>query len=207
MLRPAKLRAIPACVPSAGEIDVGGPMPVFFARSQHFPQTAAFYDEESDTLSVNILPFEPYHSFLESEDIRIDTDEHGRPVFIEVNRARERWLVDPGFAVPVPETGGTLCFRETRRRFSRGEIRADQRGENVCLKFLARQGKQVTRLGDNLLAETADGFLVAIWVLGIELDFGERKQAKWRVATAQRLRRIGHRWQCCTREKLTEKAP
>jgi len=207
VLRSAKHTIPRPAVPAAEQIGVGGPMPVTTEPCKDLPCVAAFYDLENDTLSVNILPFEPYDSFLESDDIRIDTDEQGRPVFIEATCSRNEWRIEPDFSVPTAEMDGTLRFRETRRRFSPGELYTDQRRENVCLRFLARPGHQVIRLAPNLLAEVAEGFLVALWVLGVELDFAERKQTKWRMATAAALRRKGCRWHCCTRGELSENSP
>jgi|GEM_PF-6996381 len=203
-LRPAKLMRGCPSAGATGQIGLGGPIPVTVELRDDLPLVAAFYDQESDTLSVHILPFEPYYASVESGDIRIDTDEYGRPVFMEVTRPGEGWHVDPAFSVPVADSDGVLRFREIRRRFSPGTVYADQRRENVCVKFLARQGQEVIRLAENLLAETADGFLVALWVLGLKMDFAGRKQTRWRVATALRLRRSGRRWRCYSRGELAE---
>lgn len=207
VLRSAKDTPVRPAVPVAEQIGVGGPIPVAAEACEDLPCISAFYDQENDTLSVHILPFEPYYSFLESDEVRIDTDEQGRPVFIEVTCPRNEWRIEPDFSVPADDMGGALRFRETRRRFSPGGIYTDRRRENVCLRFLARPGLQVVRLAKNLLAETAEGFLVALWVLGVELDFAGRKQTKWRAATAAALRRKGRQWQSCTRGELSENSP
>jgi hypothetical protein len=199
--KPASVRRPPA---PDGQLDVGGPIPVAVWPREDTSLVAAFYDQETDILSVNILPFEPYDSYVESDDVRIDADQGGRPVFIEVSRPWSQWRIDPDFSLPEADFDGTINLRETLRRFPSGEIIADRRRETVCLKFLARQGDRVIRLAENMLAETADEFLVGFWLAGVQPDFAGRKQSLWRAATAARLRKSGKSWNPCTRTKLSQ---
>ena len=168
---------------------------------------ASFYDQETNILSVNILPFEPYDSYVESEDVRIDTDRNGRPVFIEVSRPQDEWHMESELALPVIGEAGILNLRETVRTFPTAEILCDQARKTVCLKFLARKGELVIRLADNMLAEIADGFLVAIWLADVQTDYAGRRQSQWRAATATWLRRNGTNWNPCTKGKLSENSP
>ncbi len=188
--------------PLVYEVGVGGPLPVWIGPCESLPVAGNYYDLDCDTLFVHILPFAPYHSFLETEELRIDTDQRGRPVFIELNRPRTEWRANPQLVVPQPDIDGTLSFRETRRRFNAGEIETDLSCQNVCIRLLARDSQQVIRLADNLLVETADSFLVAIWVLDVRSDFGGRKQTQWRVETSAKLRAEGRNWRICSRGKL-----
>lgn len=183
---------------------VGGPIPVSVRPRDEIALAAAFYDQETDILSVNVLPFEPYDSFVESDEVRIDTDRNGRPVFVEIFRPWDKWKIDPELSLPKADFKGAVNFGDTLRRFPSGEIFADRDRKTVCVKFLARRGDQVIRLADNILAETADGFLVALWLTGIQLDFAGRKQSQWRAATAARLRESGRNWNSCTQQKLSE---
>ncbi len=187
-----------------GQLAVGGPIPVAVRSREDTSLVATFYDQETDKLFVNILPFEPYDSYVESDDVRIDTDQDGRPVFIEVSRPWNQWRIDPDFSLPTADFDGAVNLRETLRRFPSGEIIADRCRETVYLKFLARQGDRVIRLAENMLAETAEGFLVGFWLAGVQPDFAGRKQNLWRAATAARLRKSGKSWNPCTRAKLSE---
>ncbi len=191
-------------VKPADQLDVGGPIPVTIRARDDSAYAAGFYDQETDTLSVNILPFEPYDSFVESKDIRIDTDQAGRPVFMEISRPRGNWLIEFGLTMPEPEHDGCLYLRDTLRRFPEGEVLTNEGRDVVCVKFLARDGDAVIRLADNMLAEIADGFLVAVWLEGVQMDFAGRKQSQWRAATAARLRKNGSSWNPCTKGKLSE---
>jgi hypothetical protein len=188
--------------PLAYDVGVGGPLPIWIGPCESLPVAGGFYDLECDTLFVHILPFAPYHSFLETDQLRIDTDQRGRPVFLELKRPRTEWRTDPKLTVPQVDTDGILSFRETRRRFTAGEIETDPNCQKVCIRLLARESRQVIRLADNLLVETADGFLVAIWILDVQSDFGGRKQTRWRVETSARLRAEGRNWRICTRGKV-----
>jgi hypothetical protein len=203
-LKPAAMPVAPGPLPVAGNLDMGGPIGITVEPVDQFSLTAAFYDEESRALAVHILPFEPYHSYLEAGDVRIDTDAAGRPVYIEAALNRTEWLIDPRFALPAADEEGTIRFRETRRTYSPGEILASPCRSMACVKFLARRGERVVRFSKDLLFEIADGFLVAVWISAIGLDFGGRRQAKWRVKTASMLRRSGRNWQPYTKGKLSK---
>jgi len=185
-------------------VNVGGPMGVLVEPCDQQALTASFYDQESETLTVHILPFEPYHGYLEAGDIRIDTDEEGRPVFIEAAVDRADWKIDPHYMFPAVETNGTIVFRETRRIHSPGEVWASPCRKMACLRFLARRDGHVVRFSKDIMVETADGFLVAVWIRGISLDFGGRKQAAWRAKTAYKLRKSGRQWRACTGRKLSK---
>ena len=202
--RPVGIGASEATTPRPGELDIGGPIGVRIEPAPFLPSAAAFYDKETETLTVHIMPFEPYCSFLELGHTRIDTDEAGRPVFIEIAQSSKEWRVDSELALPPSDQDAVLRFRQTRRKFASPEIIADPGLKVVCLKFLARRGERIVRVAENLLAEVADGFLVALWVGPVRSDFGEHQQARWRASTASRLRREGKRWQCCSREGLSE---
>ena len=195
---------ISSLAPHAQELDIGGPIAVRIDPVGHLPCSAAFYDLESETLSVHVLPFDPYYSFLELGDARIDTDECGRPVFVEVPGAQKDWIIDRELKMPEPCEEGTLVFRQTRRRFAAPKVIADNRRETVCSKFLARRGDRMVRVAENLVAETADGFLVALWISAVRLDFAEREQSRWRASVAARLRKEGCQWRCCSGRKLSE---
>lgn len=203
-LRMAKERVVSSMAPHALALDIGGPIAVRIDPVGHLPCSAAFYDLESETLSLHVLPFDPYYSFLELGDARIDTDECGRPVFVEVSGAQKDWIIDRELKMPKPCEEGTLVFRQTRRRFAAPKIIADNHRETVCLKFLARRGDRMVRVAENLLAETADGFLVALWFSAVRLDFAEREQSRWRSRVAARLRKEGCQWRCCSGRKVSE---
>ncbi len=187
-----------------GRLEGGGPLQVIVRPAAEESCAAAFYDQETNILSVNILPFAPYDSYVESDEVRIDTDQHGQPVFIELSRPRDAWQIVPGLAIPRATDEGTLHLRETLRTFPSAEILTDYDRKALCIKLLARTEELVVRLADNLLAEIAEGFLVAIWLTGVQVDFAGRKQSRWRVATAARLRKKGCTWDPCTRGKLSE---
>ncbi len=183
------------------DVEPGGPIPVEVIPARTLPRAAAFYDQETDTLAVNILPFSPYDSFVESEDIRIDTDRFGSPIYIEVARTRKEWEIDPALQVPSSQDDMVLSIRQTTRRFPGGTLIADPTKSFAFIRLLARRGVGVYRIADHLLAELADGFLVGFWIDRIELDFGGRKQARWRAATATALRRSGIAWRPCSAGK------
>jgi len=185
-------------------LNVGGPMGVLVEPCDQPVLTASFYDQESDALTVHILPFEPYHSYLEAGDIRIDTDAAGRPVFVEAAVNRADWKINPQFTFPAVEVNGAITFRETRRIHSPGEVWSSPCREMACLRFLARRDGKVIRFSRDVMIEIADGYLVALWIRGISLDFGGRKQAAWRAKTAYMLRKNGREWRACTGRKLSK---
>ncbi len=182
-------------------VELGGPLPVEVVPARTLPHSAAFYDQESDILAVNILPFNPYDAFVESEDIRIDTDRFGSPIYIEVAQAQKDWTIEPVLPFPSVSEAVELSIRETTRRFPGGSVSTDPAKSIARIRLLAREDGALYRVADHLLAEVADGYLVGFWVDRIEMDFAGRKQARWRAETANTLRRNGIEWHPCSAGK------
>ena len=145
-----------------------------------------FYQVEEDVLHVQVGRFESgkrYFSALENDSARLECDQKGRLIFIEVTIPRRRWREKIDFAPPTPtgpEETADIRFLDFRTTLPELQIYCDKSRKQVCLRFLDKTSRSV-RMGENLVIDIGkDHTLAAIWISDIVDDMAGREIAAFR---------------------------
>lgn len=145
--------------------------------------TGGFYQLEEDVLHVQVGRFESgkrFFSALENDSARLECDQKGRLIFIEVTIPRRRWREDKDFAPPAPQEPADIRFLDFRTTLPELQIYCDKSRKQVCLRFLDKSLRSI-RMGENLTIDIGkDHTLAAIWISDIVNDMAGREIAAFR---------------------------
>jgi hypothetical protein len=143
-----------------------------------------FYQLEEDALYVQVARFEKglrFFSYLESESVRFDLDRHGKLLFIEVDRARRHWEVEPSFAPPELAVHADIRWLDFREQLAEPRLLTDERRQRLLLRFTSNPPRGTFYLAENVIVQIDAGdYLSSIWVTDIDDDLAGREIAAFR---------------------------
>lgn len=161
------------------------------APTDLFLQGRGFYQVEEDSLYVQLQPSETnsrVFSYLESDNLRIDIDQAGRILFIELNDGRHTWTIDESLSVPSSLGYADIRCLEFRFCIPPPILATNNARSVVALTFGSAAVDRSYRIADSVILQTSAGnFLNRIIVTDIVDDLAGREIAAFR----QSIRGVG----------------
>jgi hypothetical protein len=158
-----------------------------------------FYQLEEDSLHVPIGAYteRPFFSNNESDRIRLDMDRHGRRLFLEVDRPRRHWRIDPTLTKPLMAVPADIRWLDFRANIPEPEIVTDKLRSCLLIRFSNRIASRSFYLAEEVILQTdADDQLVSIFVGDIEDDLAGQEIRSFRLQSrllaSQRLHALAH---------------
>jgi hypothetical protein len=153
-----------------------------------------FYQLEEDALYVQVGEFSHrrrFFSYLESEHVRFDIDVNGRLMFIEVDRPRRHWKIDPRLAAPRIAEAADVHWLDFRTNMLEPLLLTNKLQTAVLLQFASSSSWRWYRLGGSALIQVhPDSCLAAIFVADLVDDLAGQQLAAFRKKTRRDLRKI-----------------
>lgn len=154
------------------------------------PRGQAFWDPQQELLEYHVIPHGPYDSFLQGEALRIDTDEAGHPVFVELswNRALHQRVRE--LRTPKASRPGLIRFLDLRVRFSELKVMSTVNQSTTCIIFKEALQLEYWAVGRcSLWGIDGLGHLSELWVIDAKSDPSGLRRARWRSESWKRVRR------------------
>jgi hypothetical protein len=152
----------------------------------------AFWDLHSQSIEYHIVPHRPYHSYIEGDNFRIETDRGGRPVLVEIREPQN------GSGGPCPPAPEPALVQSCDLRFLDLRIRS----RSICaavdfsnsLSFIKLLGGAPVAFGAVATGAVwgidANGFLSALWLTDVQSDPSGLRRGRWRRGCWTRTRRM-----------------
>ena len=150
----------------------------------------AFWDTNQELVDYHIVPHSPYHSYIEGDSFRIDTDATGRPVYLESQWNRRNHLIANDLQLPVISATGSVRFLDLRVRFHELSVMSTHCHSVTYIEFERVPVAEHLSLGSGMiLGVSADGCLCGLWLVNALPDPGGCLRARWRSKTWRAVRR------------------
>jgi hypothetical protein len=143
----------------------------------------AFYDNMEDALSVGIKQEGKYHSYIEAEFFSFDLAKNGKLLNIDVWKPRKEWLVEKDLHPPEEFDRENLVFLDARVTVEPAKYHTNPDRDILHIRFTSGKIDRFVSPANSLIFElSAENRLVGLWILGIEDDYGFKKEAVWRAS-------------------------
>lgn len=156
------------------------------APTDLFLQGRGFYQVEEDSLYVQLQPAETnsrVFSYLESDHLRIDLDQAGRILFIELNVGRHTWAVDENLSLPSSLGYADIRCLEFRKRIELPALASNAERTTLSIIFDPAPVDRSYRIADSVILQTSAGNLFnRIIVTDIVDDLAGREIGAFRQA-------------------------
>ncbi len=156
------------------------------APTDLFLQGRGFYQLEEDSLYVQLQPAEfncRIFSYLESNNLRIDLDQAGRILFIELNAGRHTWIVDQNLALPLSLGYADIRCLEFRKRITSPTLATNSERTALSIIIDPAPVDRSYRIAESVILQTSAGNLLnRIMVTDIVDDLAGRGIAAFRQA-------------------------
>ncbi len=156
------------------------------APTDLFLKGRGFYQVEEDSLYVQLQPAETnsrVFSYLESDNLRVDLDQAGRILFIELNAGRHTWAVDENLSLPSSLGYADIRCLEFRLRIPPPILATNNSRSVVALTFGSAAADRSYRIADSVILQTSAGNLLnRIIVTDIVDDLAGREIGAFRQA-------------------------
>jgi len=140
-----------------------------------------FYQVEEDSLYVPFHPARTFFSYLDSDEISLQTDNKGQLVFLQLQLPRASWNVTPKLACPEATVTADIRLVDFREQLPAETVTAPADKSTVRLAFAPASTTAAYRLTDSVVCEvTPDARLAALWITGIEDARAAAGMAAWR---------------------------
>jgi hypothetical protein len=143
-----------------------------------------FWDPHLEVVEYHIVPHGPFHSYLESETLRIDVDSRGVAVFVELALSWVKLFRISDLMAPANVSVSGHRFLDFPVGFSAPLVRVNR---DNSLLHIQLSGNPTTRHWTNSTGAIWEGddrgFLTGIWLLGIVSDPSEGRRMAWRAAS------------------------
>lgn len=158
-----------------------------------FPLGKGFYQLEEDALYVQFQPAEVHaqvFSYLESDNFRLDLDQAGRLLFIELTSPRHTWTIDTTLTLPSSLGFADIRCLEFRQRISAPRLSTDPSRSIVALSFSSAPIDRSFRIADSVILQTSPGdTLSRLIITDIVDDLAGRHIAAFRQSLRPQLER------------------
>lgn len=150
----------------------------------------AFWDETREVVDYHVVPHRPYHSYIQGDCFRIDTDALGQPVYLEVQCNRGSHGITDGLLPPVAPPAGGIRFLDLRIRFHELAVLSTRCHSATYIEFeRIPVAKQLSFGSGVIFCVSADDCLSGLWLVNALPDPGGRLQSRWRSRAWQLVRR------------------
>jgi hypothetical protein len=140
-----------------------------------------FYQVEEDALYVPFYPARPFFSYLDSDQLSLQTDNKGQLIFLQLTCPRAGWAIDPALTWPEIPLTADIRLLEFRDQLPEVRVMASPDKSLVRIAFATDVETVAYRLTENATCEvTPDARLAAIWIGRIEDDRAAAGMAAWR---------------------------
>lgn len=143
-----------------------------------------FYQLEEDALYVQIGSFDrgrKFFSYLETEQLLLSLDRHGRLIFIEVSLPRRHWKVDQQLTWPTNPRPADIRFPDFRCRIPSPALIGNFNRTVLSIRFGDEEKSEYYYLSETVLLQISNSnHLSAIWISEIEDDLAGRELATFR---------------------------
>lgn len=140
-----------------------------------------FYQVEEDSLYVPFYPARTFFSYLDSDQVSLQTDNKGQLVFLQLLLPRASWNVTPKPACPEATVTADIRLLDFREQLPKVTVETTADKSTVRLAFAAASTTAAYRLTDSVMCEvTPDARLAAFWITEIEDDRAAAGMAAWR---------------------------
>lgn len=148
-----------------------------------------YNDLHDDAVAYHLVPHAPYHSFIEGENFRIDTDAGGYPVYLRIPSVGEGILTAADLTPPSMVECGRLRFLDLRVRYQPVTIRISTSKLLVNIVFLDSDPVRHVSVGPHSIWSIDElGRLCQVWLTGIRSDPTGRRFLRWRRDAWRRVR-------------------
>ncbi len=141
-----------------------------------------FYQVEESTLHIITSPIKTKNQFfssLECNNFRIDTDQNGKILFIELHSPKKRWLVTENIKFPRNVNKADIRILDFRRSIANPKLLTNN--DNTILKiewFKEHNVAHYLTASDIVLEVNNNSQLTSIWINNITDDIAGKSLAK-----------------------------
>lgn len=150
--------------------------------------SAAFYQEEEESLSVPIIYDNPrprFYSALDSESLSLQCDNSGRLIFVQIKKPRRLWIGSHGIS-PVPSPPADIRFLDFRCRIPEPEFMSDAKKRQLLIRFMPVHSSSSYQIGDNVFVYmSAEGELTGMYIDLVNSDRAGKKMSQWKNLVAE----------------------
>jgi len=140
-----------------------------------------FYQVEEDALYVPFHPAGTFFSYLDSDQLSLQTDNQGQLVFLQLMLPRAGWIVDPTIAWPDVTMTADIRLLDFREQLPDVRVKVSPDKSLVRIAFASEADTVAYHLTETLICDvTPDARLAAMWIGDIEDDRAAVKMAAWR---------------------------
>ncbi len=143
-----------------------------------------FYQLEEDSLFVQVGSFtnrRRFYSYLESDSILLDFDQHGHLIFVEVGVPRKRWDVKPSLMPPQIVEPADIRWLNFRNSLNKPILLANESKTALKLSFRDTDNPLNFYLAQSVIVQTDPEYrLSALWIIDIADDLAGREISKFR---------------------------
>lgn len=143
-----------------------------------------FYQRDEETLNVQVGEMAPHRrcfSYLEAETVRLDLDQQGQLMGVEVAQPRRHWKLQKNLRLPRIAEPADVRWLDFRRQIPEPELLRNTAGDRLLLKFMASESWRWYLLAENIHVQIdSDSQLAAILISDIAEDFAGRNISRYR---------------------------
>lgn len=153
-----------------------------YPLSENLFQGGGFYQIEEGTLLIISSPIKSgnqFFSYLECENLRIDTSQNGNILFIELQLPKKKWFVDENLKFPSPPQKADIRILDFRQSISSPKLLTNQ--DHTILKIEWFKEPNVSNYliaNDIILEVNSHSQLNSIWINNITDDKAGQSIAK-----------------------------
>lgn len=153
-----------------------------YPLSENLFQGGGFYQVEEGTLQIITSPLKSnnhFFSYLECDDLRIETSQNGKVLFIELKQPKTKWLLTENIKFPSNTTKADIRILDFRQTIAIPKLFTNN--DNTILKIEWYKEKNVSHYltaTDIALEVNNNSQLTSIWINNITDDTAGQSIAK-----------------------------
>ena len=149
-----------------------------------------FFDPHEGTIEYHIVPHDSYASFIECGAVRLDVDESGSPVMVDIDLQGNRIHIDDSIIAPIPQLLYRLRFLDFPIKTQLSHLRLLPDNSLCHIVFSRLIPTSFHSFSPGAIWEVDSGScVVGLWLTDLIADPSGRQRAEWRASVWQAYRR------------------
>jgi hypothetical protein len=134
-----------------------------------------------ESLSVGIKQTGKFYSYIEGECFSFDIARGGKLLNIDVWKPKAEWIVEKNLFPPDEIAKENVLFLDFRLKVDPASYYTNPDREILHIRFATGKVERFVTPTESLIFELSSrDELMGLWILGIEEDYGFRKESEWR---------------------------